>query len=150
MTLNNKHKSVETRIDSRRAESELDSEEDLEEVESDVKKMAEKILEYRSTIPKQLHATLASVLSSQRPDFSDVGSEPGSSGELNPDSEETELEQRRKEKAGVVKEKISSNISAMPVIVNRMKECISRMGELNSGNGVIHTAFKKRKVVHQR
>ncbi|GMI98396.1 hypothetical protein like AT4G00525 [Hibiscus trionum] len=149
MALNNKHKSVETRIDNRRAESELDSEEDLEELESDVKKMVEKILEYRSTIPDQLHTTLASVLSSQRPNFPDVGSEPGSSGELNPDSEETELEQRMKEKIQLLKERISSNISAMPVIVNRMKECISRMEKLNSGTGAIHPAFKKRKVVHQ-
>lgn len=75
--------SLETHIDSRRAESEPDSEDDLEELESDVKKMAEKILEYRSTIPDQLKATLASVLSSQAPDFSGID-EAGSSGERNP------------------------------------------------------------------
>ncbi|XP_038999822.1 uncharacterized protein LOC120125454 [Hibiscus syriacus] len=91
ITPNNKHKYLETGIDNRRAEPELDSEEDLEELESDVNKMAEKILEYRSTIPDQLKATLASVLSSQRPNFPYVRSEPGSSGELNPDSEETKL-----------------------------------------------------------
>ncbi|KAL4361234.1 hypothetical protein GQ457_04G031570 [Hibiscus cannabinus] len=149
MALNNKHKSLEARIDNRRAEPELDSEEDLEELESDVKKMAEKILEYRSTIPDQLKSTLASVLSSQRPNFNDAGSEPGTSGVLNPDSGETELEQRTKEKIQLLKEKISSNISAMPVIVNRMKDCISRIEQLDSGNGVIHPAFKKRKVARQ-
>ncbi|KAE8697580.1 F-box/kelch-repeat protein SKIP4-like [Hibiscus syriacus] len=149
MALNSKQKSLETHIDNRRAEPELDSEEDLEELESDVKKMAEKILEYRSTIPDQLKATLASVLSSQRPSFSDIVSEPGSSGELHPDSEETELEQRTKEKIQLLKEKISSNISSTPAILNRMKSCISRIEELSSGNGVIHPAFKKRKVVRQ-
>ncbi|KAG8477423.1 hypothetical protein CXB51_030377 [Gossypium anomalum] len=137
--------SLETRIDSRRAESEPDSEEDLEELESDVKKMAEKILEYRSAIPDQLKTTLASVLSSQAPDFSGID-EAGSSGERNPDSEDRELdtEKRMKEKIQLLKEKISSNISAMPVLVNRMKECISRIEELDSGDSVIHPAFKKR------
>ncbi|XP_039042579.1 uncharacterized protein LOC120181550 isoform X2 [Hibiscus syriacus] len=147
MALNIKHKSPETGIDNRRVEPELDSEADLEELEADVKKMAEEILEYRSTIPDQLKDTLASVFSSQRPNFPDVGSEPGSSGELNP--EETELEQRTKEKIQLLKEKISSNISAMRAILNRMKKCISRMEVLSSGNGVIHPAFKKRRVVRQ-
>ncbi|KAE8678228.1 hypothetical protein F3Y22_tig00111427pilonHSYRG00063 [Hibiscus syriacus] len=84
MTLNNKHKSLEIGINNRQAEPELDSEEDLEELESDVNKMVEKILEYRPTIPYQLKATLALVLSSQRPNLPDVRSELGSSGELNP------------------------------------------------------------------
>ncbi|KAB2002918.1 hypothetical protein ES319_D11G096800v1 [Gossypium barbadense] len=135
--------SLETRVDSRRAESEPDSEEDLEELESDVKKMAEKILEYRSAIPDQLKTTLASVLSSQAPDFSGID-EAGSSGERNPEDRELDTEKRTKEKIQLLKEKISSNISAMPVLVNRMKECISRIEELDSGDSVIHPAFKKR------
>ena len=85
MALNNKVKTLEIRIGNRRAESNPESEEDLEELESDVKKMAEKILEYRATIPDQLKTTLDSILSTQRPNFSriDDGSEPGPSAEHN-------------------------------------------------------------------
>ncbi|KAE8691441.1 Seven transmembrane domain-containing tyrosine-protein kinase 1 [Hibiscus syriacus] len=95
MTPNNKHKSLEIGIDNRQAELELDFEEDLEELESelesDVNKMVEKILEYRPTIPYQLKATLPLVLSSQRPNFPDVRSELGSSGELNPGYEASQV-----------------------------------------------------------
>ncbi|XWS32194.1 hypothetical protein CRYUN_Cryun23aG0139500 [Craigia yunnanensis] len=151
MALNNKLKTLETRIGNRLAESEPESEEDLEELESDVKKMAEKILEYRATIPDQLKITLDSILSTQRPNFSriDDGSEPGPSAEHNADSEEMEVdeERRAKEKIRLLKEKISSNISAMPIVVKRMKECISRIEKLDSCNGIIHPAFKKRKLV---
>ncbi|XWS35781.1 hypothetical protein CRYUN_Cryun20dG0025300 [Craigia yunnanensis] len=151
MALNNKLKTLETRIGNREAESEPEFEMDLDELESDVNKMVEKILEYRSTIPDQLKTTLASILSAQRPNFPDIddGSEPGPSGEHNADSEELELdkERRMEEKIGLLEEKISSNISAMPVVLKRMNECISRIEKLDSCNGIIHPAFKKRKLV---
>lgn len=85
MALNNKLKTLETRIDNRHAESEPGSEDELEELEWDVKKMAEKILEYRATIPDQLKTTLDSILSTQRPNLAgiDDGSEPGPSAEHN-------------------------------------------------------------------
>ncbi|MBA0554253.1 hypothetical protein Golob_013369, partial [Gossypium lobatum] len=85
MALNNKLKTLETHIGNGRAESEPDSEEDLEELQSDVKEMAEKILEYRATIPDQLKTTLDSILSTQRPDLPriDDGSEPGPSAQNN-------------------------------------------------------------------
>ncbi|XVE77133.1 hypothetical protein DITRI_Ditri13aG0037400 [Diplodiscus trichospermus] len=149
MALNNRLKTLDTRVGNQRSESEHESEENLEELEAEVKKMAEKILEYRSTIPDQLKTTLGSILSTQRPNLPgiDGGSEPGPSGERNADSEDMELdkEPRIEEKIGLVKEKISSNISAMPVVVKRMKECISKIEKLESCNGRIPPAFKKRK-----
>ncbi|XP_022757333.1 uncharacterized protein LOC111304730 [Durio zibethinus] len=151
MALNNKLKTLETCFENRRVESEPESEEDLEELESDVKKLAEKILEYRSSIPDQLKTTLDSILSTHRPNIPgiDDGSEPGPSREHNADSEEIESDKERstEEKIRLVKEKISSNISAMPVVMKRMKECISRIEKLDSYNGIIHPAFKKRKFV---
>ncbi|EOX95979.1 Uncharacterized protein TCM_005343 [Theobroma cacao] len=150
MALDNKTNTLEARIDNRGDESDPESEEDLEELESDVKKMAEKILEYRATIPDQLKTTLDSILSSQRPNLPgiDDGSEAGPSGEHNADSEAIELdkEQRTEEKIRLLREKISSNISAMPVVLKRMKECIARIEKVDSSNGIIHPAFKKRKI----
>ncbi|MBA0763518.1 hypothetical protein Gotri_012951 [Gossypium trilobum] len=124
---------------------------DLEELQSDVKEMAEKILEYRATIPDQLKTTLDSILSTQRPDLPriDDGSEPGPSAQNNADSIEmnSDAEQRAEEKIRSLKGKTSSNISAMPVVLKRMKVCISRIEKLESCNGIIHPALKKRKLV---
>ncbi|XP_022770425.1 uncharacterized protein LOC111313861 [Durio zibethinus] len=150
MALNNILKTLETRIGNRPAESEPGSEEDLEELESDVKKMAEKILECRATIPDQLKITLDSILSPQRPNLPGIhGSEPGPSAEHNANSVEMGLDEGRRtvEKIRIIKEQISNNISAMPAVVKRMKECISRIEKLDSCNGIICPAFKKRKLV---
>jgi hypothetical protein len=69
-----------------RFEEEEEEVEKLEKLETEVKQMAKKILEYRTTLPDQLKTTVASLLSSQRPVLRhfDSGSDPGSSGELNP------------------------------------------------------------------
>lgn len=60
------NKTLGTREDSRNSEDEDD---ELEKLESDVMEMAQKILDYRATLPDQLRTTLASVLAAQRPVF---------------------------------------------------------------------------------
>jgi hypothetical protein len=69
-----------------RFEEEEEEVEKLEKLETEVKQMAKKILECRTTLPDQLKTTVASLLSSQRPVLRhfDSGSDPGPSGELNP------------------------------------------------------------------
>lgn len=62
-------------------------EEDVEKLEEDVNEMAQKILDYRTTLPDQLKSALASSLVAQRPAFPthlSHGSEPGPSGCTNP------------------------------------------------------------------
>lgn len=92
MALNDPPKALESRVDFQGAEcgpgeSERE-EEELENLESDVKKMAQKILEYRATLPDQLKHTFATILSAQRPIFPGFVSvsEPGPSGKANPGS----------------------------------------------------------------
>ncbi|KAH8488653.1 hypothetical protein Peur_059696 [Populus x canadensis] len=131
--------------------------EKLEKLETEVKQMAKKILEYRTTLPDQLKTTVASLLSSQRPVLPhlDSGSDPGPSGELKPDSGGqdtssraallTEEDRKTAEKTHLLKEKISSNVSAMPVVLKRMEDCISKIDKLYSYNGSIHPAFKKKR-----
>lgn len=48
-------------------EAEEDSDSELEKLESDLKGMAHKILEYRETLPDQIKSTLVSVLDAHRP-----------------------------------------------------------------------------------
>ncbi|GKU96862.1 hypothetical protein SLEP1_g10047 [Rubroshorea leprosula] len=146
---------VDIRISGSEPQPEL--EDDLEKLESDLHKMAQKILEYRTTLPDQLKATLVTVLSSQRPILpgTELDSDPGPSDErCNSDSRQVESirdgskadgEQKNSEKIILLKDKISANIAAMPLVLKRLRECISRMEKLDSCNGIIHPAFKRRK-----
>lgn len=92
MALNDPPKTLETRVEIRGAECGSEEsepeEDDLEKLESDVKQTAQKILEYRATLPDHLKSTFASILSSQRPVLPGFESriEPGPSGDHNPGS----------------------------------------------------------------
>lgn len=48
------------------------------------------------------------------------------------------------EKIKLLKEKISSNAESIPVVLKRMKDCMARIDQLESQNG-IHPAFKRKK-----
>lgn len=48
-------------------------------------------------------------------------------------------------KIQLLKDKISSNISMIPTVLKRMKDCISTIDNLDSCNVVIHPAFKRKK-----
>ncbi|KAI3741298.1 hypothetical protein L1987_58970 [Smallanthus sonchifolius] len=120
-----------------------------DKLEEDVKLMAEKIAEFRDTLPDQLQNTLASILSAQRPvnfNHSDDGPGPSSS---NPNPESGILVDEdlvHAEKRQRIKQKISSNASAMSAQLKRMKDCMSRIDKLDSFNNGIHPAFKRSKI----
>uniref|UniRef100_A0A803KZ87 Uncharacterized protein n=1 Tax=Chenopodium quinoa TaxID=63459 RepID=A0A803KZ87_CHEQI len=90
--------------------------------------MAMKVEEYRSTLPDHLKSSLASVLSSQRPAFSfldDVSQSapscgPNSGAESSHGNSSTQLEVDDSEKTSdevqLLRDKISSNISAIPKV----------------------------------
>ncbi|EXC06826.1 hypothetical protein L484_017292 [Morus notabilis] len=125
--------------------------EDLEKLESEVKELAEKILHYRAALPEKLKNTFVSVLAAQRPYLPDL-SEPGTSGEVsNPDAGNVTSNvpangaQGTLEKIQLLKDKISSNASAMPVVVKRMQECLLKIDKLDSQNLTIHPAFKRKR-----
>ncbi|KAI9182384.1 hypothetical protein LWI28_024788 [Acer negundo] len=160
MALNDPTKTLETHVEIRSSECGSGEpeceEEELEKLESDVKQMAQRILEYRATLPDQLKNTFASILSAQRPALPGIEpqSEPGPSRDHNPDSgghvesKGTTLvgeDQMTADKIRLLKDKISSNVSAMPIVLKRMKECINKIDKLDSYNGIIHPAFKKKK-----
>ncbi|KAJ7951136.1 Eukaryotic translation initiation factor 3 subunit C like [Quillaja saponaria] len=127
---------------------------ELEVLESEVKQMAEKILEYRESLPDQLKNTFASVLAAHRPLIPDA-SEPGTSGVRNSDAVEQATSSKVKpaaqedpeiaRKIQLLKDKISSNVSAVPIVLKRMKDCIAKIDKLDSYNGIIHPAFKRKR-----
>lgn len=53
-------------------------------------------------------------------------------------------EQKEAEKVQVLKQKISENASAIPVVLTRIKECMKRIDKLQPRNGIIHPAFNRK------
>ncbi|KAH0733226.1 hypothetical protein KY290_002278 [Solanum tuberosum] len=129
---------------------------ELEEIEEEVNQMAERIAEYRGAISVQLKTTVSSILTAQRPVLGthfDDGSESqsGSSGDPSSDVEgpiesgNIAILAGDEQKVQLLKQKISENASAIPVVLTRMKECMKRIDKLQSCNGVIHPAFKRKR-----
>ncbi|XP_027108273.2 uncharacterized protein [Coffea arabica] len=141
-------------------EGEGEQEDELEKLEAEVNEMAQKILNYRTTLPGQLKSALSSILAAQRPVLpthfdSGPESQPGPAHDPNPDvvrpigsGNEALLtgESQETEKIRLLKQKISNNASMMPVVLKRMKDCMARIDNLDSCNGIIiHPAFKRKR-----
>ncbi|CAI9101821.1 OLC1v1039237C1 [Oldenlandia corymbosa var. corymbosa] len=137
-----------------------DGEEDeVEKLEAQVNEMAQKLLNYRATFPDQLKSTLSSVLVARRPlipTHFDSGSEsePGTSDDPNQDvvrpigtgNEASAGNEQENEKIKLLKQKITSNTTTIPVVLKRMKDCMKRIDDLDSDNGItIHPVFKRKR-----
>ncbi|KAG8363320.1 hypothetical protein BUALT_Bualt19G0010100 [Buddleja alternifolia] len=145
------------------AEEEAAEEEELQNLEREIEGMAETILKYRTNLPDHLTSTLSSILASQRPDLpthladevSDpetrmlTGPDPEAGASQGPVRENMALsvseDPEEAEKIQLLKQKISSNASTLPVILNRMKEYMARIDKLESSNGTIHPVFKRKR-----
>ncbi|KAL0339423.1 UNVERIFIED_CONTAM: hypothetical protein Sangu_1464400 [Sesamum angustifolium] len=138
-------------------------EEEVLKLEEEIEKMAQKVLEYRTTLPDQLTSNLSSLLAFQRPvlptHLIDEVAEPETRTPPGPDSEAGVSQGPARENMGLsatdgpeeaekirlLKQKISSNACALPVILNRMKEYMARIDKLESSSGIIHPAFKRKR-----
>ncbi|CAN1237046.1 hypothetical protein LINGRAPRIM_LOCUS1808 [Linum grandiflorum] len=118
--------------------------------------MANKIQEYRATLPDQLKTTLASLLSSQRTLVPEIDSSgPGPSGEPAPGyaslssrvSDFPEEDRQTGEKVKLLKDKLAKNASSMPMVMKRMKDCMSKIDMLESSSSEpqIHPVFRKKR-----
>ncbi|MCE0482544.1 hypothetical protein HAX54_041373 [Datura stramonium] len=134
--------------------------EEVGELEEQVNQLADRIAEYRGTIPVQLKSAVFSVLTAQRPVLGthfDGGPESRSGPSGDPSSDVggpiesgniallAGEEQKEAEKVQLLKQKISENSSTIPVALNRMNECMTRINKLQLSNGIIHLAFKRKR-----
>ncbi|PIA49427.1 hypothetical protein AQUCO_01300323v1 [Aquilegia coerulea] len=139
-------------------EEEEEGEEEYSEEEEllELKQMADKIRHYRSTIPVRIQNSLTSLLAAQRPilhpSTAQFTQKPGTSADPNPggnaESSEgalAEVDSETTEKLNLLKHKISNNISAMPTLLKRMKDCISMFEKLETYDVRIHPAFKRKR-----
>ncbi|KAL0425988.1 UNVERIFIED_CONTAM: hypothetical protein Sradi_1133600 [Sesamum radiatum] len=129
--------------------------EEVLKLEAEVQQMAEKLLEYRATLPDQLHSTLSSLLASQRPvslarlSVEESGPEAGTPPQPDAEGGATQGLERtvEVEKIQLLKQKMSGNALTVPVVLKRMEVYIGKIEELASSDGVIHPAFKRKRVV---
>ncbi|KAK4411386.1 hypothetical protein Sango_0211600 [Sesamum angolense] len=125
--------------------------EEVLKLEAEVQQMAEKLLEYRATLPDQLHSTLSSLLASQRPvslarlSVEESGPEAGTPPRPEAEAGATQGLERtvEVEKIQLLKQKMSGNALTLPVVLKRMEVYMGTIEELASSDGVIHPAFKR-------
>ncbi|XP_030457259.2 uncharacterized protein LOC115678095 [Syzygium oleosum] len=126
-----------------------ESAEEIERLESDVSRMAEKILHYRTALPDQLKQALELLKSAERFDF--AGSRPGTSGDSDQGAGEMSVAVERhaeiSKKVQLLKEKTAANASMVPILLKRMKDCISSIDNLSTQEHStirIHSTFNRK------
>ncbi|GFP93302.1 hypothetical protein PHJA_001474600 [Phtheirospermum japonicum] len=132
--------STQTRNDDAPDLHEAEKEEELLKLEEEVEQIAQKVIDYRTTLPEQLRSTLSSYLASQRPVLPtrlvNGGPDPEIRTLTGPESEagvgegltrenvalSVTEDTKEAEKIQLIKQKISSNTAELPGVLNRMKE----------------------------
>ncbi|KAG8391823.1 hypothetical protein BUALT_Bualt01G0227100 [Buddleja alternifolia] len=131
---------------------EAEAEEEVQKLEEEVQLMADKILEYRTSFPGQLSSTILSTRLIDEGSDPEALPRPDSEAAVSQDlmrtvePESTTLLDIEAEMIQVLKHKISSNASTLPIILKRMKEYIARIDKLAPTNGIIHPAFKMKQI----
>ncbi|XP_020679401.1 uncharacterized protein LOC110097384 [Dendrobium catenatum] len=164
-TLTNLAKRSSLEVESGKDVANKDEDEDemqIEALEREVKEMAQKIVDFRSSIPERLGDIVSSAsLALLRPKLSlvlasaasqNTGSESrphsvidGPQTELPGDSPLTEAGEREHEKLVYLRKKAMSNIATAPVILKRVNECLARINKIERNNVNIPSSFKRRK-----
>ncbi|KAI3868606.1 hypothetical protein MKX03_013116 [Papaver bracteatum] len=145
---------------------EEEEEEVVKALEVEVKQMAKSILDYRQTLPDQLKKSLATLLVAQRPsllvepveeDFQTlVPGILGPAGSANQDGAESlesgkvallaENDPETARKMLQLKANVSCNVAALPIVLKRVNDCISKIDNLGTYNANLFPGFKRKKM----
>ncbi|KAG9441268.1 hypothetical protein H6P81_017122 [Aristolochia fimbriata] len=130
-------------------------EEEIEELEQEVNEMARKIRRFRTRLPGLYKEALESSILASRPALPLVESVDGeiaagrdSGGEHAESSTGQSVEERSPvaEKIQLIKQKISNNVSAIPIVLKSVNECIMEINKLDQYNVTnIHPSFKRKR-----
>ncbi|KAI3833470.1 hypothetical protein MKX03_027214 [Papaver bracteatum] len=145
---------------------EEEEEEVVKALEVEVKQMAKSILDYRQTLPDQLKKSLATLLVAQRPSLLVEPVEEnfqmlvpgilGPAGSANQDGAESlksgkvallaEEDPGTARKILQLKAKVSSNVAALPIVLKRVNDCISKIDNLGTYDANLFPGFKRKKM----
>ncbi|ANM57726.1 hypothetical protein AtNW77_Chr1g0000811 [Arabidopsis thaliana] len=125
----------------------LDSEEDLEKMESEVEQMSRKVSEYRKSLPSNLSNSVISSRRSNFPNIDSLGFRTTSTALVSRDGAHIGgIEQESRDSLIQLKERVYENIATVPLVVERMRESKERIDKSISFNGTtMHPAFTRRK-----
>lgn len=142
-------------------------EEELEQLEAEVKDLADKLGQMRRAMPSVLKEKLESLLVTMRPAFPDSQEEPSAQFQSREGSsdkptfsekghgaapllkaaageEEDEEERETAAQIALLKSKIAANVAAMPSVLKRMKLVIEKINKLDQYKGNIDCVFTKK------
>ncbi|KAI3894952.1 hypothetical protein MKW92_013893 [Papaver armeniacum] len=150
---------------------EEEEEEVVKALEVEVKQMAKSILDYRQTLPDQLKKSLATLLVAQRPSLVEPVEEDfpspsasqtlvpgtlGPAGSANQDGAESlesgkvallaEDDPETARKILQLKAKVSSNVAALPTVLKRVNDFISKVDNLGTYDANLFPGFKRKKM----
>lgn len=145
-------------------------EEELEELDEEVKELAHKLDQIRRAMPSVLRDKLESLLVTMRPAIPDPQEEPSAqlqsgAGSLDKPTfaeeglekghgvaplltaaggeEEDEEERETAAQIALLKSKIAANVEAMPALLEKMKQIIEKISKLDQYKGNIDCVFTK-------
>ncbi|KAL3615652.1 hypothetical protein CASFOL_041313 [Castilleja foliolosa] len=143
--------------------NEAEKEEQVLKLEDEVEQIAQKVMDYRTTLPEQFRSTLSSYLASQRPviptrlvnerpgpeirTLNGTISEAGVGEGLTRENVALSVTEdvKEAEKIQLLKQKMSSNTVELRGVLNRMKEYMGRIDKLGSSSVIIQPAFKRKR-----
>lgn len=141
--------------------------EELEQLDEEVKELAHKLDQIRRAMPSVLRDKLESLLVTMRPAFTEPQVNPSAqlqSGSLDKPTfaeeglekghgaaplftaggeEEDEEERETAAQIALLKSKIAANVTAMPALLERMKQIIEKISKLDQYKGNIDCVFTK-------
>ncbi|GLJ51026.1 hypothetical protein SUGI_1086470 [Cryptomeria japonica] len=133
-------------------EIEDEEEKEVEQLEAEVKDLAEKVIELRRTMKLVFRDKLEALLLAKRPTLpedkpsSSEGSKvtQGTGTSLATAREEQEVDQETAAQIALLKRKIAANVAAMPATTERMKLCVEKIDRLDQYKVNIDYVFTKK------
>ncbi|XP_039137657.1 uncharacterized protein LOC120275199 [Dioscorea cayenensis subsp. rotundata] len=135
----------EERIQGEAMDDDADSgeEREVQELEREIKDLAQRILDSRRSMPDRLSQALASRLLALRPSLPSI-TIPEMVGQSQLSEPLAGADQEMLQKLHSFSDKTSQNVSAMPALLKRMNDCIARIDKLDEYNVNIHSVFKQK------
>ncbi|KAJ0970179.1 hypothetical protein J5N97_023056 [Dioscorea zingiberensis] len=124
-------------------DADSDEEREVQELEREIKDLAQRILDSRRSMPDRLAQALTSRLVALRPLLPSI-TIPEMAGQSQLSEPLAGADQGMLDKLHTFTEKTSQNVATMPILLKRINDCIARINKLDECNVDIHSVFKQK------